>query len=293
MPSKFVLAIFNGGHHRMIRKRLTYANTAATLALLFAMTGGAYAANHYLINSTKQISPKVLKALKGNSGANGPAGPAGSAGPAGVAGPKGETGAGGPAGPAGPAGTSVTAKALSASEAACGKLGGGEFKAGSTTTFACNGEKGKEGKEGKEGPAGPEGVCSTSACTLPKGVTETGTWMIRGTDSAEEELKFTNISFPIPLKAKPTNVLIGIKGAATVECPGSVEKPEAIEGKICFYEGATLVHKGGLKEALIPLDLKGSTTVETSGALIAMETKKPTTVGEEVSAEGTWAVTAN
>jgi hypothetical protein len=35
-----------------IRKRLTYANVAMTLALVFAMTGGAYAAKHYLITST-------------------------------------------------------------------------------------------------------------------------------------------------------------------------------------------------------------------------------------------------
>ena len=62
-----------------IRKRLTYANVAMTLALVFAMTGGAYAANKYLITSTKQISPKVLKSLKGATGTNGAAGPAGAA----------------------------------------------------------------------------------------------------------------------------------------------------------------------------------------------------------------------
>ncbi|HWY17344.1 MAG TPA: hypothetical protein VNY27_01395 [Solirubrobacteraceae bacterium] len=81
-----------------LRKRLTYANIAATLALLFAMTGGAYAANHYLISSTKQISPKVLKALKGSNGsngANGPAGPAGPTGPAGGTGPAGANGTNG------------------------------------------------------------------------------------------------------------------------------------------------------------------------------------------------------
>jgi hypothetical protein len=46
-----------------MRRRLSYANVVATLALVFAMSGGALAANHYLINSTKQINPKVLKAL--------------------------------------------------------------------------------------------------------------------------------------------------------------------------------------------------------------------------------------
>ena len=88
----------------MMRKRFTYANVVMTLALVFAMSGGAYAAGHYLITSTKQISPKVLSALKGRSGANGApgsAGPTGAAGPAGPAGVKGETGPAGPEGPAG------------------------------------------------------------------------------------------------------------------------------------------------------------------------------------------------
>ena len=54
-------------HAHTMRRHLNYANVIATLALVFAMSGGALAANHYLINSTKQINPKVLKKLKGNS----------------------------------------------------------------------------------------------------------------------------------------------------------------------------------------------------------------------------------
>src|SRR2546421_471918 len=81
------------------RTNLTYANVTATLALVFAMSGGALAAHHYLINSTKQISPKVLKALKGRTGKTGPAGPAGLAGLAGASGAKGEKGATGEPGP--------------------------------------------------------------------------------------------------------------------------------------------------------------------------------------------------
>jgi len=49
-----------------MRRRFSYANVAATLALVFSMSGGALAANHYLINSTKQIKPSVLKKLKGD-----------------------------------------------------------------------------------------------------------------------------------------------------------------------------------------------------------------------------------
>jgi hypothetical protein len=84
-----------------MRRHLSYANVAATLALVFAMSGGAMAANSYLINSTKQINPKVLKKLKGNAGkagtngaagANGAPGATGLAGTSGAAGAKGETG---------------------------------------------------------------------------------------------------------------------------------------------------------------------------------------------------------
>ena len=58
-----------------MRRHLNYANVVATFALVFAMSGGALAAKHYLINSTKQIKPSVLKQLKGNAGKTGPAGP--------------------------------------------------------------------------------------------------------------------------------------------------------------------------------------------------------------------------
>jgi hypothetical protein len=88
-----------------IRRRLTYANVAATLALLFSMTGGALAAKHYLINSPKQINPAVLKALKGRNGKagpRGPQGPRGEAGAKGAQGPKGEAGSNGSQGPPGP-----------------------------------------------------------------------------------------------------------------------------------------------------------------------------------------------
>jgi hypothetical protein len=80
-----------------MRRHLNYANVVATLALVFAMSGGALAAKHYLINSTKQINPKVLKKLKGNTGKagkTGATGPAGAAGPAGANGTNGANGIG-------------------------------------------------------------------------------------------------------------------------------------------------------------------------------------------------------
>jgi hypothetical protein len=75
-----------------IRRHLSYTNIAATLALVFSMSTGAVAASHYLINSSKQINPKVLKKLMGKTGATGATG---------ARGPGGEEGSPGKAGPAG------------------------------------------------------------------------------------------------------------------------------------------------------------------------------------------------
>ncbi len=65
-------------------RRLSYANVAATLALVLALGGSsAYAAKHYLITSTKQIKPSVVKALRsrvGTTGATGPGATSGSGG---------------------------------------------------------------------------------------------------------------------------------------------------------------------------------------------------------------------
>ncbi len=79
-----------------IRSHLSYANVAATMALVFAMGGSAVAANHYLVTSTKQIKPSVLKSLKGNAGHTGATGPQGKEGLQGKEGSAGKEGARGP-----------------------------------------------------------------------------------------------------------------------------------------------------------------------------------------------------
>ena len=52
-------------------KRPSPAMVVALLALVFSLGGSAIAAKHYLIHSTKQISPKVLKKLRGRQGPRG------------------------------------------------------------------------------------------------------------------------------------------------------------------------------------------------------------------------------
>ena len=68
----------------------------ALLALFFAMGSSAVAAHHYLITSTKQIKPSVLKQLKGAKGPRGAQGAKGDQGSVGAQGAKGDQGPAGP-----------------------------------------------------------------------------------------------------------------------------------------------------------------------------------------------------
>ena len=148
-----------------LRTRFTYANVTATLALVFSLSAGAYAAKHYLITSTGQISPKVLAALKGRAGANGspgaqgPQGPQGSAGPVGKGEP-GEPGAHGTNGADGTPGTdgqSVTGKAFAGPKSLGAQTcpeGGIEFTSAAGPALACNGEAGTNGTNGTNGVDG-------------------------------------------------------------------------------------------------------------------------------------------
>jgi hypothetical protein len=64
----------------------------ALTALFFALGGTALAARHYLITSTSQIKPSVLKALHGVTGRQGPTGPQGTPGAQGAPGVQGPPG---------------------------------------------------------------------------------------------------------------------------------------------------------------------------------------------------------
>ncbi|HWY19437.1 MAG TPA: hypothetical protein VNY27_12090 [Solirubrobacteraceae bacterium] len=186
-----------------IRKRLTYANVAVTLVLVFAMSGGAYAASKYVITSTKQIKPSVLAQLRGKPGASGAPGPAGAAG---AAGPQGAAGAGGSQGPQGPQGPK-------------GETGG-------------KGEKGEKGLKGENGTTG-------FTETLPSGKTETGSWAAHPAEGAEE---FIPISFAIPIASEMEfqnghPEAHGVHIGPGPECPGSAKEPKALPGSLCVYVG--------------------------------------------------------
>jgi hypothetical protein len=219
-----------------LRSRLTYANVVATLALVFAMSGGALAATHYLITSTKQISPKVLKKLEGREGAAGAAGKEGAAGKAGANGANGSNGSNG---------EGVSVSSINAGEPACSRLGGAQFAAGGKEATACNGKAGEQGIEGPPGesvtasevkagePAckelggskfqvgshgqetfacnGKEGSPWTDKGKLPAEATETGTWsFVENSVVASEDRRLAlkvPISFPIPLAESLPDIL--------------------------------------------------------------------------------------
>ena len=199
-----------------IRSRLNATSLVAVLALVFAMTGGAYAANRYLISSTKQISPKVLKALKGNAGSGGAQGPAGPAGPAGPGGPAGAPGAG-----------------------AAGK----------------EGPAGKEGKPGTTGftetlPSGKTlmGEWSLSAANAPaKGAP---TWMGASFGiplAAAPVGHYLRVSGKEPFYNETT---AKEEERESPECKGSPKEPKANPGSLCVYasqeEGVALKSAGTL-----------------------------------------------
>jgi hypothetical protein len=259
-----------------IRRHMSPATVLAVVALVFAMTGGAYAAKKYLITSTKQISPSVLKALQGKAGPGGAPGAAGAPGAQGPAGPAGPVGSVGSAGPKGDAGT-----------------------------------VGAKGEKGATGATGATGVEGNIKATLPSGTTETGTWDISG-HSVGGGYYTAAISFPIPLKEAGVNKAYAFTLEQTEEkefgssgCAGTVEHPSAPKGVLCVYTGYASLENAvaeGLELRLPNSNLESG--YGTSGAVLwgyipkgasieLVEEGKRVKVKESYAeVEGTWAVTA-
>lgn len=82
-------------------KRLSPSMAVALAALFISLGGTGLAASHYLLTSTKQIKPSVLRSLRGREGPEGPQGPGGNTGAVGPSGPRGPEGFRGAPGPIG------------------------------------------------------------------------------------------------------------------------------------------------------------------------------------------------
>jgi hypothetical protein len=243
-----------------VRRRVTYANLAMTLALVLAMSGGAFAAGKFLITSTKQISPKVLKSLQGKAG------------PAGAGGAQGPVGPQGPAGPQGPVGV-----------------------AGAPGAKGETGVDGKEGKAGKDGKAGLPGSPWAAGGTLPSGSSETGVWAFGETMQPETSVIVPVASFPIelaaPMSAASHGHYINSQGLEvnfeeeevhSTACKGTAVEPTAEPGNLCIY--ALFVQR------MPPSSIGNSEispTIHRTGAFLTIFAKEA-----KASGNGTWAVTA-
>jgi len=203
-----------------LRNRFGIPGVISVIALVFAMFGGAYAANNSSSDGGKATaSAKAKQGPRGKTGKTGPAGPAGPAGPSGPAGAKGDAGANGSNGAAGPAGPT--------------------------------------GPTGPAGPAGPPGLTGFTE-TLPSEETETGVWgtyfLPNKPDASSGSIPFPisfPISFPIPLDAAPTPIFVGPTEESKPGCPGrgggsfpsgTTEYrptiPMAEPGRLCVYAEA-------------------------------------------------------
>ncbi len=215
-----------------VRRHLTPGTFIACIALVFAVTGGAFAATGSGgggggsgVKASASVTPAAVVAKakakpKPKAGARGPAGPAGK---------NGASGANGAPGATGPAG-------------AAGAAGG-------------RGEAGAVGPTGPQGPQGEKGESGTTGFTetLPSGKTLKGDWNLTATATAAGQRFGTDVSFDIPLKEAPVEVhyirasgLEPIYNKTTAQeeevaqpaCPGSAVEPEATVGNLCVYQAS-------------------------------------------------------
>jgi hypothetical protein len=294
-----------------IRKymRVSPATVIASFALVFAMTGGAFAVSSNggastPVRASASLTPRATAAksgkgargprgARGATGAKGATGLAGAPGAQGPAGAKGETGATGPGG----SGESVTVKTLHPGEQPC-PAGGAEFSNASGKVHACNGASGEEGTPGAPGEAG---VIHPGE-TLPSGASETGTFGASFLGKAAG-VAASPISFSIPLAnalgagevfyvdSEEQNKENGLTPPSA--CQGTAETPTAVKGNLCVYQGATKDPEAGrgLSVTRIALPSTGRTGAGTAGAIANIEYAEGE--GEfPASLTGAWAVTA-
>jgi hypothetical protein len=250
-----------------IRRQFTFANVTVTVALVFAMAGGAFAASHkshaakkspVVITSLKQINPKVVAALKGQNGKDGAQGVAGQQGPQGVQG----------------------------SEGAKGKDGvpGEPGSRGATGPSGATGPVGATGPKGSTGSTGPEGICATASCTLPKGASLKGEWAMRENQATGINGLTSAISLGVPLASAPTAHYIPEgtpEGSDPTGCKGTVSAPVAVSGNLCVFaeEEQNIFQTAPFNPAV--------TGVTTFGFIIKMASSEEGLA----AAAGSWAVT--
>jgi hypothetical protein len=272
----------------------TSALILSMIALVFAATGGAYAASNSGDGSKATASAKAKKGPRGPRGLTGPTGPVGPQGPAGAKGDTGAGGTNGTPGKDGKDGKSAKVTEVELGDPECGGRGGAIVGMESETgTEICNGEEGEPGEDGSPWTAGG---------TLPPGATETGAWAFAAGE--EESVILTPISFSVPLKEELLDAHVhfqppGFGGDPDAEAfedvCGSmfgVGEPTADPGELCVYYGPfggvaeNATFKGIFPISSLELQTQGTST---TGANLAFTYSG--SAGALAKGAGSWAVT--
>jgi hypothetical protein len=259
----------------MLRRRLREpfgkaGLTVAILALVMAMVGGAFAANH-----AATASKAGKQGKQGKPGKTGPAGPAGATGPAGPAGPKGAAGEpGAPGAPGEPGAPGAEGSPWTA---------GGTLPSGSTETGAWGVQFAGFEQEGEPGQIQSEKklVLISFPIRLSSPIPLTDIKYVsncEGFNPAER------------LEACERN-----QAAAEAICTGTAAEPTAPKGHLCVYQGIGTVRStenslsAGITNFYNPTTVHENAT-STSGSIAVAEYEGPHERSPFML--GTWAVTA-
>jgi hypothetical protein len=141
------------------------------------------------------------------------------------------------------------------------------------------GKEGPRGLSGSPGDDGEDGACSAAnpVCVLPFGATLTGDWAF----SSKGFGAYLEINFPLRMPRAPQEAEF-VEGSPTTACPGSVEDPEAMPGRLCIYV-RTLANANG------PNEVGTATGDRRSGWIGEFVPGDPSA---ETYGFGSWAVTA-
>ena len=296
-----------------LRKHLNPATVMAFAALVFALTGGAFAATGGSSPSHATLTASAAKSKAKPKTKAGPRGPAGKTGATGATGAPGATGPAGPAGAAGAKGENGAA----GTNGSNGETG----KTGETGQAGANVKTEKDSTDCQEGGTKftvggkSEHVCNgspwTAGGTLPAGATETGSFAAGGKAEPTPLGKAITaaLSFAVPLKegltfssSEPEKNHVhlipqGGKGEGKfgpgnegpyTGCPTTSEasKPEAEPGNLCIFVGGASNLEVSASFPLVPDGAEVG--AGTTGTVLFFH---PTSETERVEALGAWAVT--
>lgn len=260
----------------------TSALILSIVALVFAVTGGAMAANS---GGSDNATASKAKAKKGPPGPRGPKGAPGAKGDPGAPGTAGTNGTNGKDGTNGTNGTNgkdgktPVVTPIDLGEPECGGNGGAEVGVeGQTGVEICNGAAGAKGNTGDPWTAG--GI-------LPTGATETGGWAFYGLESGKEAI--IPISFAVPLQDDSVleeKVHYPTEANFAVHChPAELPKPKPDSGHLCVYSSEPLFNAEYLGITALARGA-GFESGSAAGALIRVKS-----TGANGEGAGYWAVT--